>query len=150
ALGAQNAALEFKLTATPANGARPVESRIVTVTVKAPADTAPPTVTAPTVLQGSSGNLRRNFSTTISTTAIDNVAVTSVTFFYSYTPTGGVKQTVSVKGNKSATSNTWSGTFTPTVAASYTFWSVASDAAGNVSPVPPAATVAYTTKPVAQ
>ena len=150
ALGAQNAALAFKLTATPANGAPPVESRIVTVTVKAPADTAPPTVTAPTVLQGSSGNLRRNFSTTISTTAIDNVAVTSVTFFYSYTPSGGVKQTVSVKGNKSATSNTWSGTFTPTVAASYTFWSVASDAAGNVSPVPPAASVAYTTKPVAQ
>jgi hypothetical protein len=146
--GAANLALAFELTTTPANGAPAVDSRIVTVTVTAPPDTAKPTVSAPTVMQGSSTNLKKGIATTLSATASDNVGVTSLTFFYSYTPTGGVKQTGTVTATKSATSSTWSGSFTPTVAASYQFWAVASDAAGNLSPTPPATTVAYTTKTI--
>ena len=150
AMGAPNVALAFKLTVTPtsANGGPAVESRIVTITVTPPPDTTRPTVSAPTAAQGTSTNLRKGYATTLSATASDNVGVTSVTFFYSYTPTGGVKQTGTVTATKSATSSTWSGSFTPTVAASYQFWAVASDAAGNVSPTPPATNVAYTTKSI--
>jgi hypothetical protein len=134
-------ALAFKLTTTPANGGSPVDSRFLTVTVTNP-DVTSPAVNPPTALQGSSSTLKKSTLTTLSTTATDNVAVTSVTFFYSYT-LNGLKQSGTVAGIKSTTTaNTWTGTFTPSVAASYTFTAVASDAAGNKT------TSAATTKTV--
>ena len=145
AVGASNVALVFKLTATPANGAPAVDSRFVTVTVTAPPDVTRPTVAAPTAMQGTSSNLRRGTSTTLSATATDNVAVTSVTFTYSYT-VNGVKQTVTVPGSKPASGSTWTGTFTPSTSVptntSYTFTAIASDAAGNST------TSAVTTKSI--
>jgi hypothetical protein len=131
AVGATNAALTFKLTATPSNGGAAVDSRVVTVTATAPADTIAPTVGAPSTAQNGvviTGTvLKKSTVTTLSTTATDNVGVTSVTFTYSYTPTGGTKQTGTVIATKSGTT-TWSGTFTPSVAANYTFIAIASDA----------------------
>ena len=134
-VGAPNLALTFKLTVTPANGGAAVDSRLVTVTVTAPPDTVKPTVNAPSAVQGTSTTLRRGTLTTLSTTATDNVGVTSVTFFYTYT-SNGVKQTGTVIASKSTTTaNQWTGTFTPsttiTSGTNYTFTAVASDAAGN-------------------
>jgi K319-like protein len=124
-------AFTFKLTVTSA--ASTVDSRIVTVSVTNP-DLVAPTVAAPSTLQAGvvPTTLKKSTLTTLSTTATDNVAVTSVTFIYTYTPTGGTKQTGTVIATKSTTTaNTWTGTFTPTIAASYTFTAIASDAAGN-------------------
>jgi len=134
AMGAPNQALVFKLTVTPASGAPAVDSRFVTVTVAAPPDTAAPNVAAPTVQQGTT-TLRRGQSTTLTTTATDNVGVTSVTFFYSYTQ-NGVKQTGTVTAARQTTpANTWKGSFIPSTTVpsntTYTFTAVASDAAGN-------------------
>jgi hypothetical protein len=132
AVGA-TAALTFKLTVTPGNGAPAVDSRFLTVTVNNP-DVTPPTATAPTALQGSSSNLKRGTQTTLSTTATDNVGVAAVTFFYSYT-LNGVKQTGTAIAPKPASGTTWSATFTPSSSVpggtTYTFTAVASDAAGN-------------------
>jgi hypothetical protein len=82
---------------------------------------------------------------TLSVVASDNVAVTSVTFLYSYTQ-NGVKQTGTVLGAKAASpANTWTGSFTmPNVTGTYTFTAIASDAAGNST------TSAVTSKSVTQ
>jgi hypothetical protein len=119
-------ALAFKLTTTPTNGGAAVDSRFLTVTV------VNPDVTAPTVAAPTTGTTLKPGSTlTLNTTATDNVAVSSVTFIYSYTASG-VKQTKTVAGVKSTTiANTWTASFIPTVSGSYTFTAVASDAAGN-------------------
>jgi hypothetical protein len=132
AVGGANATLTFKLTVTPSNGGAAVDSRIVTVTVTAPADTVPPTVAPPVTAQNNNTvtTLKKATVTTLSTTANDNVGVTGVTFFYTYT-LNGVKQTGTLIAAKSGTTTTWSGTFTPSVAASYTFTAVATDAAKN-------------------
>ena len=135
AVGAANTALTFKLTTTPSNGAAPVDSRIVTATVTAPADITKPTVAAPTALQGTSSTLKRGTLTTLSTTATDNVGVTSVTFTYTY-KVNNVTQTGTVLAAKSTTSaNTWTGTFTPGISVpsltSYTFTATARDLATN-------------------
>jgi hypothetical protein len=135
AVGAQNAALTFKLTTTPSNGGAPVDSRFVTVTVTAPPDTTAPTVAPPTAVQGTSTTLKRGTATTLSTTASDNVAVASVTFFYTYMQ-NNVKQAGTVIAKKSTTAaNTWTGSFTPSLSlpanTSFTFTAVATDAAGN-------------------
>jgi hypothetical protein len=144
AVGKPNAALVFTLTTTPANGAPAVDSRFVTVTVMAPADTLAPAVNAPSAVQGTSTNLKKGTVTTLSTTATDNVGVINVAFFYTYT-VNGVKQTGTVIATKSTTTaNQWTGTFTPSVATSYTFTAVASDAAGNQT------TSGASTKTVAQ
>jgi hypothetical protein len=127
ALGS-TAALAFQLTATPANGSGTVQSRVMTVTVTNP-DVTAPSVAAPTT---SPNQPLKGKSVTLSATATDNVAVTGLTFFYSYT-LNGLTQTVFVTGNKPATGTTWtSSAFTmPNVASTYTYWAVASDAAGN-------------------
>jgi len=136
-VGGANANLAFTLTVTPANGAAPVDSRTLAVAVTAPPDTiAPATVAVPTVLQGTSSTLKRGLVTTLTTTATDNVGVTSVVFVYTYTPSGGTKQTGTVVATKSTTTpNGWTGTFTPSTLVpsntSYTFTAVASDAARN-------------------
>jgi hypothetical protein len=127
AVGAPDSTLTFKLTVTPSNGAAAVDSRVATVTVTAPADTIVPTVAAPTVTQVTSTTPK---TVTMTAIATDNVGVTSVTFFYTYT-TNGVKQTGTVIGTKTATANQWTGSFVPSVAASYTFTAVASDKAAN-------------------
>jgi chitinase len=133
AIGGSNLALVFKLTATPSNGAPAVDSRFVTVTVTPPPDTTAPTVAAPSAVQGTSTNLKRGVVTTLSAAASDNVAVTSVTFTYSYT-VNGVKNSGSVPATKGS-GTTWSGTFTPLSSVpsgtSYTFTALARDAAGN-------------------
>jgi K319-like protein len=137
AVGGANQTLTFKLTTTPSNGGAAVDSRTVTVTVTAPPDTVPPTVAAPTLIQSGVTNpltVKRGTALTLSSTATDNVAVTGVTFFYSYA-LNGVKQTGTVIAPKPASGTTWSGTFTPSSsvpsATTYTFTAVASDAAGN-------------------
>jgi len=134
AVGAPNSTLTFKLTTTPSNGGAAVDSRIVTVTVTAPADTVKPTVAAPTAVQGTSTTLKRGTVTTLSTTATDNVGVTSVTFIYTYT-LNGAKQTGTAIAPKPASGTTWSTTFTPSTSVpsgtTYTFTAVASDAASN-------------------
>ena len=135
-VGGANQALVFKLTTTPTapSAAPAVDSRFVTVTVTAPPDTTAPTVAAPTAVQGTSTNLKRGTLTTLSATATDNVAVTSVTFLYSYTQ-NGVKQTGTVVGKAPTSGSTWTGTFTPALSVptntTYTFTAIASDAAGN-------------------
>ena len=133
AIGGSNLALVFKLTATPSNGAPAVDSRFVTVTVTPPPDTTAPIVAAPSAVQGTSTNLKRGVVTTLSAAASDNVAVTSVTFTYSYT-VNGVKNSGSVPATKGS-GTTWSGTFTPLSSVpsgtSYTFTALARDAAGN-------------------
>src|SRR3954471_18022606 len=141
-LGDPNAALTFQLSATPANGAPAASSRFVTVTVTAPPDTTAPTVTAPSV----TGTLKKGYTLTLATTATDNVAATSVTLYYSYI-SNGVKQTFALAG-KAGTTGQWTASFVPTISGTYTFYSVASDAAGNVSPAPPATNVASTTKSI--
>jgi hypothetical protein len=127
------ATLSFKLTVTPSNGGPAVDSRIVNVAVTNPDMTAP-TVAAPSAVQGTSTNLKRGTLTTLSTTATDNVGVTSVTFSYTYT-LNGVKQTGTVIAPKPASGTTWKATFTPSTSVpsgtAYTFTAVASDAAGN-------------------
>ena len=134
AIGAPQLALVFKLTTTPANGAPAVDSRFVTITVTPPPDTTAPAVTAPTATPATGTNLKRGVQTTLSTNATDNVGVTGVTFFYSYT-LNGVKQTGVVIATRSGTTSTWTGTFTPATSLpgnlSFTFTAVASDAAGN-------------------
>ena len=138
ALGA-TAALAFQLTATPANGSGAVQSRVLTVTVTNP-DVAGPTVAAPTT----NPNLpQKGRSVTLSATATDNVAVTSLTFFYSY-PLNGLTSTVLVNANKPTSGTAWTTPlFTmPNDAGTYKFWAVASDAAGNQT------TSAVTTKTV--
>jgi hypothetical protein len=133
AVGAATQTLTFKLTATPNNGSPAVDSRVVSVAVTAPADTVKPNVGTPTAVQGTSTALRRGTLTTLSTTATDNVGVTSVTFLYSYVQNGTKNGTVIA--TRSGTTNTWNATFTPasTVPSgtSYTFTALASDAAGN-------------------
>jgi hypothetical protein len=127
ALGS-TAALAFQLTATPANGSGAVQSRVMTVTVTNP-DVTAPSVAAPTT---NPNPPLKGKAVTLSATATDNVAVTSLTFFYSYT-VNGLTQTVFVTANKPTTGTTWSTPqFTmPNVSSTYTFWAVASDAAGN-------------------
>jgi hypothetical protein len=136
-VGAASARLTFKLTTTPSNGAPAIDSRAVAVTVTAPPDTTKPTVAAPTT----GTTLRKGSPLTLSTTATDNVGVTSVTFLYSYT-SGGVKQTGTVIATRSGTTSTWTGSFTPGVSGSYTLTAIASDAAGNQT------TSAVTTKTI--
>src|SRR3954469_18256536 len=134
AVGAADAALTFKLAATPSiDGSVAVDSRPVSVTVTAPPDTNKPTVYAPATAQNGAAvtTLKTKTLTTLSTTATDNVGVVTVSFSYTYTPTGGTKQTGTVIATKSPTTNTWSGTFAPSVAASYTITALATDAAGN-------------------
>jgi len=136
AIGASNLALVFKLTVTPSNGAPAVDSRFVTVTVTAPPDTTAPTVAAPAALQGGvTVTTLRAVSTSLSTTATDNVGVARVTFTYSYIDANGIKQTGTLTAAKSATSNTWTSqtTFTPVSKRTYTFTATASDAAGNIT-----------------
>jgi len=119
-------ALAFTLTVTPSNGGASVDSRFVTVTVVNP-DTVKPTVAAPST----GTTLKTGSSLSLSTSATDNVAVTNVTFLYSYTASG-LKQTKTVLATKSTTTaNTWTASFIPTVSGSYTFTAVAGDAAGN-------------------
>jgi hypothetical protein len=72
---------------------------------------------------------------TMTTIATDNVGVASVTFFYTYT-VNGVKQTGTVIGTKTTTANQWTGSFVPSVAASYTFTAVASDNANQTTSAP--------------
>ncbi len=130
AVGAANATQTFKLTATPSNGAPSVDSRFLTVTVTAPPDTTAPTVAAPTAVQATGTTLKKATVTTLTTTATDNVSVAGVTFFYTYTAITG-KQTGTLIAKKSTTANQWTNTFTPSVAGTYTFTAVATDAAGN-------------------
>jgi K319-like protein len=129
AVGADNAVVGFRLTATPANGAPAVDSRTLTVTVTAPPDTVPPTVS---VVATASATLTHGTATTLTATATDNVAVSGLTFFYSYSDAKGVKQTGTVVASKSATvANGWTAAFTPSVAGTYTLWAAAIDKAGN-------------------
>ena len=134
ATGAPSTALAFTLNAKATSSGAEADSRFVTITVTPPPDTTKPTVAAPTAAQGTSATLKRGTSTTLTTTATDNVAVTSVTFNYSYT-LNGLKQTFTVAGSKSTTANTWTGSFIPVTSVpsgtTYTFTALASDAAGN-------------------
>jgi hypothetical protein len=145
AVGAPNAVMTFKLTATPNNGAPSVDSRIVTVTATAPRDTVAPSVNPPMVTQSISP-MKRGTLTTLTTTATDNVAVASVTFAYTYT-VGGVTQNGTAVGTKSTTSNTWTATFTPASSVPsgtvYTFTATAADTA---TPTANRATSTATTK----
>jgi hypothetical protein len=123
------AALTFKLAVTGPAGS--VDSRTLTATDTNP-DTTPPTVTAPTVTQVTTTTPK---TVTMTTIATDNVGVASVTFFYSYT-SNGLKQTGTVIGTRTATANQWTGSFVPSVAASYTFTAVASDNANQTTSAP--------------
>jgi len=118
---------------TPVAGGTPVESREVATTVTAPADTVAPvfgTLTAPSTI-------RKGTPTTLKVVVTDNVAVTSVTFFY--TLNGQKGTAVATKSTTAA--NTWQAPVTFNATGKFSINATASDAAGN----PANSTTVYTT-----
>jgi hypothetical protein len=133
AVGAPAVTLKHKLTVTPVAGGTPVESREVATTVTAPADTVAPvfgTLTAPSTI-------RKGTPTTLKVVVTDNVAVTSVTFFY--TLNGQKGTAVATKSTTAA--NTWQAPVTFNATGKFSINATASDAAGN----PANSTTVYTT-----
>jgi len=124
AVGAPSITLKHKLTVTPRNGGPSVESRTVTTTITPPPDTIAPTVGSTITASPNPG--RRGSSMTLSVTATDNVAVTSLVFSYTV---NGLKGTA--VATRSGTTNTWTASFIPGAAAKYSITATATDAAGN-------------------
>ena len=125
AVGAAPVTLKHKLTVTPLNGGAAVESREVATTVTAPPDIVAPmtgTVAAP-------ATIKTGTTATLKVTVTDNVAVTSVTFFYT---ANGVNGTA-VATASTMVANTWTATVKANapVNAKYSIRAVATDAAGN-------------------